>query len=204
MSKTNLLERAVDRLVQENIIKEQDKPVYRYGIHQLTTMTLNISIAIVIGLLLDMGLEMLLFLCAYIPLRRYAGGYHAKTELRCSVLSVLSETAALLAIGVFPPHLSAPAIAGAGLLIFFLVPVESKNRPLDDVERRVFRKRGRIILGVHWAAGLVCWYASFSVGLKILSVTDMLMAMMLLLGLIKNAAQARAGSMEHELVERGP
>ena len=42
------------------------------------------------------------FILAYIPIRSYAGGYHASTQLRCYILSNAVVVAVLIAIRLVP------------------------------------------------------------------------------------------------------
>ncbi len=85
-----------DNLVRSNVIKEEDAEIYIYGINQIFVSVLNVSSALIIGLILGMFLESIIFMAAYIPLRSFAGGYHAKTPLRCyfTSLTIISRCCA--------------------------------------------------------------------------------------------------------------
>ena len=90
----------VDALADSGVISSDDRTLYIYGFHQMGVTLLNFSTDIIIGVLTGMLLESLLFLAVYISLRKFAGGYHAKTELRCYGLSTLLLCAALCGISV--------------------------------------------------------------------------------------------------------
>jgi len=85
---------------------------------------------------------------AYIPLRIYAGGYHARTHLKCYICSVVLIVSALLAIEFIPwtNFIAITISAISGLIIYILSPVEDKNKPLDAVEVKVYGKKASIIL----------------------------------------------------------
>jgi accessory gene regulator B len=130
-----------------NVIQGKDRELYTYGINQGFIILLNLVTSMVIGFVMGMFLETVLFLTIYIPLRKYAGGYHAETAFSCYLLSNLMIATNLIlikvlwtyAIGVF-------VVSIASILILFLAPIQAKNKPLDAVEKRVYRFRTRIIL----------------------------------------------------------
>ena len=91
-----------DDLVQSNIVKEEDAEIYIYGINQILTSVFNVSSALIIGLILGTFFETVVFMAAYIPLRIFAGGYHAKTSLRCYIFSVIMLVIVSLDIKYLP------------------------------------------------------------------------------------------------------
>lgn len=143
-------DRIAERFVEKKAILSEEKELYRFGIQQGLSIVLNIITTFVIGLAFQMVIESFLFLIIYIPLRSYAGGIHAKTANRCYIFSSLMIIAVLSAIKFFPfgnlicSYLSVIS----GIIIFLLAPVETENKRLDDMERIVYRRRARLILGV--------------------------------------------------------
>ena len=137
-----------DNLVRSNVIKEEDAEIYVYGINQILVSVLNVSSALIIGLILGMFLESIIFMVAYIPLRSFAGGYHAKTPVRCYFASLILIFAALLFCKYVPFNL---LLHGGMLLISsveiaFLCPVQDNNKPLGGVEQRRYKRISIIIL----------------------------------------------------------
>ncbi|MDE7390500.1 MAG: accessory gene regulator B family protein, partial [Lachnospiraceae bacterium] len=94
--------------------------------------------------------QTVVFMFAYIPLRIYAGGYHAKTPLRCYIYSNALIFAVLLIIKFLPlgNFICGSLSLISGAIIFFLSPIEAANKPLDDKEKTVYRLRVRIILAI--------------------------------------------------------
>lgn len=143
-----LSERIADGFEKQRVITSEDKEIYRYGVQQGLNLLLNLLTTIVIGVVCGMFWESVLFIAAYMPLRSFAGGFHAKTHTRCYLYSILMITAVLLVIKFFPLE---SFICGfisllSGLFIFLTAPIENKNKKLDDLEICVYRKRTRIIL----------------------------------------------------------
>jgi accessory gene regulator B len=109
---------------------------------------LNIIITIFIGLLLQMMWQSLLFMVSYIPLRTYAGGYHAGTQLRCFWYSILLILVVLLAIKFIPwtNFIILGLALVSGTVIYLLAPMEDENKPLSKSEVKVYKNRARVIL----------------------------------------------------------
>lgn len=84
----NLASRLADKLVVWQIIRNEDKELYSYGFWQGTVLLYNLITVIVIGLLFGMIRESIIFTITYGMIRPYAGGYHARTQLKCYLISV--------------------------------------------------------------------------------------------------------------------
>ena len=144
----SLFDRWAERLAQEGIVRREDVALYSYGLWQGLLLLLNIGTALLIGLLLDEVVACIIFLVCYLPLRSMAGGYHARTPLRCYLLGIVLVTTALAAIKWLPwtleGALSTAAIAS--VIIWRLSPVEDENKPLDEKELVHFRKKMKKIV----------------------------------------------------------
>lgn len=142
------MDKYVNMLIDNGIIENEDREIYSYGLKQGILMILNIIITIVIGLLLQMMWQSILFMISYIPLRIYAGGYHARTQLKCFWYSILLIFVVLLAIKFIP--WTSFIILGlaliSGTIVYLLAPVEDQNKPLSKSEVKVYKIRARTIL----------------------------------------------------------
>lgn len=172
-----------DNLVRSNVIKEEDAEIYIYGINQILVSVLNVSSALIIGLILDMFPESLIFMATYIPLRSFAGGYHAKTPVRCYFTSLILIFVVLLFCKYVPFNL---LLYGGMLLvslvaIAFLCPVQDNNKPLDTVERKRYKKIAIVILLIEACAWLLLVFVVHQYE-KIAVMSIFVEAIMLLLG----------------------
>lgn len=190
-------EAIADILAGNGVIAAEDKPLYIYGLHQLGVTVLNIATATVLGVVMGMLWQSLLFLLVYIPLRCFAGGYHAKTELRCYVVSTLLIFIALYVIRAVPAHLFVlfPLFVFSSVVIFVLAPVGSANRPLDTTEYKFYRKRSRGVLAVHWgilliAALLSALFSELEI-VTVIVVVDALQATMLVFSIVNKQVERR-------------
>lgn len=82
---------------------------------------LNVSSDLIFGLILGMFFERIIFLVTYIPLRSFAGGYHAKTPVRCYFASLFLIFAVLLFCKYVPYNLflHGGTMIVSSLVIFF-------------------------------------------------------------------------------------
>lgn len=138
-----ITEKIVSNMEKQNMIQTDRINIYKYGINQMFNMLLNIATFLVIGLIFHMTLETIIFTAAYIPLRIYAGGFHAKTPFKCWIVSAVMLIAVLSAIKYADLKLYVfDILALIGIaVILVLSPVEDKNKPLDELEKKIYKKR---------------------------------------------------------------
>lgn len=178
----------VGKMVADGTIEAEDTEIYAFGLKQGIIMIINYVLTILIGLIMRMPIETLIFMAVYIPIRSYAGGVHAKTQRRCFVYSNLIVVAILLAIRYFV-HSS---IILCGILLFaaivvtLLAPVEDKNKPLDEDEVRIYGRKARLMLCGYLLLALVCIFLKWWMPAVSIVLTLGLMAVVLILGKIKN------------------
>lgn len=92
----------IDTLVHSDVVAPEDKDIHIFGLQQGLFMLLNIATTIMIGLVFGMFMQSLVFMLSYLPLRSVAGGYHAKTQLKCYLFSTVIVSATLLGIKYIP------------------------------------------------------------------------------------------------------
>ena len=76
-------------LEDKKIIQSSTKEVCAYGLRQIFSTIFNAGTMLLIGFLMQMLIEAILFTVIYIPVRVYAGGYHASTPQRCWAFSAI-------------------------------------------------------------------------------------------------------------------
>ena len=133
--------------VARGTISEERFSICRYGIKQLFSVCLNLLTTLCIGMVFGLVWESVLFTAAYIPLRSFAGGVHAKTPVRCYWYSaeMIAIVLALLRFVPLPLWTAVPVYMISSILLWLLAPVETSHKPLDELEQRVYRHRARLI-----------------------------------------------------------
>ena len=183
----SLTQKVVKQLIENETIREEDEELYIYGLQQGLIIILNIFTTIGIGFIFGMVWQSILFMLTYIPLRTYAGGFHAKTQINCYLFSIALTVIMLLVIKFIPPTnfiiLGIALIAGS--LIIILAPIEDANKPLDKTEILVYRTRTRIIFGIQMSIIILLLFLGQKNISMCMSFSDFLLGCMLLLGKLK-------------------
>lgn len=185
---TRLSDRITESFVQTQTIPNTDREIYRCGVQLLLEYIVSIAATLAIGILCGMFWQSAVFTAAYMLLRHCAGGYHAETPFRCSIISALLIAAALQAIRYLPCTLvfCCPVLLVSTVLIVCLSPVETKNKPFDATERRVFRCRARRMAVLEAGVALLLLLLHLDRLAACLIVAIAVMSVMLLVGILKN------------------
>ena len=133
---------------QSGLLEEKDRSLYEYAYGLLLNRA--IIYFIIAGLCIITGnwVEILAFLLPFTILRQYAGGIHLERAASCMVVSMII----VLGCGQFLAKYPTITISFVILwliavgIIFLLVPVDTGNKRLDDLEKKVYGRRARIIL----------------------------------------------------------
>lgn len=186
-----ITERVVTILQGNGIIEEEDRELYSYGLQQGFIIIWNILTTVIIGIIFGQVWESILFMLTYFPLRSSAGGYHARTPLRCYLLSIIMIIAVLISmrLHIWNSVISFMSVIVSSVVILLLAPVEDSNKPLDATESVVFKKRTKAVLYV--LVGMVLFFqfvklpdASYCITLALIA-----LSIMLVLGKFKNLGE---------------
>lgn len=157
----------VEILIKHSLVENEEKELYLYGFFILLSQILYFIIVITIGILFNVIFESIIFYITFQFIRRYAGGYHAKTETRCDILSTLSILCCIVLIKLSKMYDIRIALLSISLvfaaLIFILCPLDTPEKPLNDKEYKYFRKISWIILSLIIIAIIVSFYFKFNV-----------------------------------------
>lgn len=139
--------KVTDRLLSRNAIKDEDYEIYQYGLEQLFTSILNMLTLLVIGSIMGMIWQGIIFVLSFMLLRKYAGGYHASTPLGCYLLTTLIITVALSLMKYFEISILIYLVLlmVSSVIVYMLTPVEAVNKELDKIEKIIYRKKTILI-----------------------------------------------------------
>lgn len=154
---TYLANRVTDFLIDKKVIDDNDREIYQYGFEQFFTTVLNIATMLLLGVIFGKIYQSIVLTLSFMALRTYSGGYHASTPLRCYILTVISISAALstmkfVAINRF---VCLGLLILSGIVILLLSPVDTKNKPLDEIEKVIYRKKTILVWSIETCAALV-------------------------------------------------
>lgn len=164
---SKLSARLTEKLLSNGAINDEDKDLYIYGLFMLISHLMFFIIACIFGLILGCVFESIIFYIAFQFIRRYAGGYHAKTEAICEITTTLSILACIAVIRLskmydFQAVLLIISILSA-VIIFVLCPLDTPEKPLSENEFKYFRKISWLVLFVIMALIIVSYVLKWNV-----------------------------------------
>lgn len=140
----NFSRRIAGLLYSQGVIKEQDIDKCRYGLEVFMSSSAEVLSILVLSLFPGNFAETCLFFAAFIPLRIYAGGYHADTRLRCYFVSLAIYALFSAAIAFLPQSFYLPAAIAEAVISFAAVyifsPVVHFRRKMNSIEIKNYRR----------------------------------------------------------------
>lgn len=150
-----MIEKLVKRFVilqsEYGTIRDDDINVYQYGYTLMIEVILNLALSLVLGVLLRQIKEVIFFLCIFIPLRSFCGGYHTNKAWKCIILSNLTVIGVvvlskLMVFNELPELIKNVIMVVAAFMIVMLAPVETQNRELSVHEKKIYKRYAGIIM----------------------------------------------------------
>ncbi len=152
----------VKKLVDTSIIHDAEQELYVYGFFILLSQILYFILTTILGIVFDIVLESIIFYVAFQFIRRYAGGIHASSEIKCEFATLTSFFLCLLCTklceinNIQIPILILTMIAA--ISIFVLCPLDTPAKPLTKEESEYFRKISWVILFLIMLTICIGWY----------------------------------------------
>ncbi len=176
-------------LISEGRIPEEEKELYQYGFFLLLSKITFGILTVIIGMIVGVLWEGILFFILFTILREYAGGIHAPTEMICNVMSAVAILGALLTIRILETwgclQVVVVLLLFCGALIGVLSPLDSEAKPLDKEEKRHYKKISCTIVLLYQFLGIVFMRIGIYDVVYVISVCIMLEAILILLGSFK-------------------
>lgn len=141
---------------------EEDKDIYVYACEMVISTIVNVMLGLLVAALLGRLLDGIIFITGFALLRRYTGGYHAKTHFRCILAFALILTCGMITLDYISGlQIESMVLAIAGIVsvgICLLAPVEHKNKPLDIGLRKSIKKKSCWAVSALWVFSAVDLY----------------------------------------------
>mgnify|MGYP004523147515 CR=1 FL=1 len=139
-----LISSKVARILCEDEKHTDNYELYEYAIYILLSSAFHIVTVIALGLIFNLLTESLVFYLSFIAIRKFAGGYHAKTPVRCYMFSIILYIVSLELIGFICESQYCVIITiilefFSLVCIFAISPLDSNKHPLNLREKRVYR-----------------------------------------------------------------
>lgn len=127
-------------LYVQGAIEERDMELYEYGAYVLFINVSPLLLSLIIGSIMGLTINGLIFIIPFILIRKFSGGVHAKRADVCFVLSVV-----IISLGIYltkeiilgiPLHI---IMICSAISLILLSPIDSENRRLSVKEKRIYR-----------------------------------------------------------------
>lgn len=190
-----IINKLVDKLFGSEKVSVQEKDLVVFGLVQGAYTLVEMLGIIIIGAVLNLFLESLIILAAFVAIRIYAGGYHANTPFVCALKTWFMFLGGFMVLKCFELNIwfQSGTMCMSGMLIYLIAPVQHRNRILDKDEFKEYRIKAlrnwfvEVVLFV--VAWKVAWQLRFTECLTIAN--WMAMVLMVLGESIKKEKQER-------------
>lgn len=126
-----VIQKTVDYWTANDIIKEDDKDIYTYGLDLIFSTILNIMMVIITAGFMKQLPQTLAMLLIILPLQCCGGGYHAKTHLRCFLIMYIGWWIMMPLISYITPLIGTFIAFVSLIIVFTLAPVPHANVPMS-------------------------------------------------------------------------
>ncbi|MCH5297912.1 MAG: accessory gene regulator B family protein [Ruminococcus sp.] len=144
-------------MICKKVIEDDSREIYQYGFEQFFTTLLNIATILLLGVIFGKIYQILVFAAAFMAIRTYSGGYHAKAPIRCYIFTTISIAATLsvMKFVVINRFICLGLLILSSLVIILFSPIGTENKPLDEIEKIIYRKKTVIVWCIEVCAALV-------------------------------------------------
>lgn len=181
----NFANRIANALCESNLICNDDREIYQFGIEIALLKCIHVITMLIIGAVFGLFFESVIFIVCYSILRDYAGGYHAKTKVGCYVISWVMIILVIIVVKNCPAiaisKVSALGLLLSAIIIFILAPEDNPNKPLDQTEVKRYRNRARLLVIIEILLAALLWAISINSILLIITLSQMSVSIMLIL-----------------------
>ena len=148
-------------MIKEDIVSAEDEEIYIYGWSLILSHVGSFMVMLIAAALMGEVVGTLIFIVFMIPLRSYAGGFHADSYLKCFVLSMSGYAVALASALLWPSHFPIWTLSlalFATLTTFIAAPVDHPNKRLKEFRKRQHKIVSRIIVLTQTALIISIWF----------------------------------------------
>ena len=132
------------RMMAGNVISKDETAVVRYGLEVFFISFLELAAIFVLAAFVGNLASTVCFFLAFIPLRLFAGGFHASTRLRCFVLSLSVYCVFTVIMQMIPTSWYTKLVYGlllvTGYIIWRFSPSIHRNRRSNEYDRQFYHR----------------------------------------------------------------
>lgn len=147
--------------IAQNYVAEEKREMYDYCFEILLATLVNLIAISIIGIIAKEFILTIIYIVTFMTMRNFGGGYHANRHITCILTSIIIFMALLIFSRVFAEYLQ--TIGYIGILLSYIIiwingPVDNKNKPLSDEEKKYLKKRLFVALSIFSVVGALLLY----------------------------------------------
>lgn len=182
-----------NQCIQRNIITLDKKDVCKTGFELIIADAVNFFLVTFIGVATKSLTDSLIYLLLLWFVRRFSGGYHAKTYWRCRIVTVGTYLLILMTGKIINDNLLTYTIifnliALISMIIF--APVRHPNKELTDIEAKANKLFALLTTFIFSIASIALTILERKEGL-IISLTLLAIAILMYIGLLVNRKEGK-------------
>lgn len=144
--------------------------LYEYAVYIILSSAFHVITVITVitlGLCFNLLVESLVFYFSFIAIRKFAGGYHAKTPVRCYLFSFASNIIILClvkwlsSINTLFIFIFIIFELLCVVLILLISPLDTENNPLTGQEKKMYRMLTSIITILIFIISSLCFFKGY-------------------------------------------
>jgi len=162
-----LISSKVARILCEDEKHTDNYELYEYAIYIILSSAFHMATVIVLGLVFNLLTESLVLYLSFIVIRKFAGGYHAKTPVRCYLFSFASNIIILClvkwlsSINTLFIFIFIIFELLCVVLILLISPLDTENNPLTGQEKKMYRMLTSIITILIFIISSLCFFKGY-------------------------------------------
>lgn len=135
--------KAAGYLAKNGIIEQSMLELYAFGLEGIISQLGSIMFLLLAGAVLGALWEAVIYFFVFMLVRKYAGGYHAQSYVRCNTLylitfaAVVFGTRAVAVLGM-ASAVSIGAVVFSLFAVVLLAPIENPNNPIKPGKERAY------------------------------------------------------------------
>ena len=162
-------------LVKNRTIKKSEQILYQYAIENFFLFLSTIVLAIGVGLILRNVMQSIVLITPFMCLRKFSGGYHAKSLKICLLSSSLLMFLSLkLSMKIHCNQELIEITVLSAIILMVFSPVENPNRVIERQEKKTYQKTVIVLTMVFlllaiitYSFGLEAYTRSICIGIQL-------------------------------------
>lgn len=179
-----MAKRLTDWLITKEAVSIDEKELYEFGIFHLLLNIIDTVSILLLAVLFHEVMPTVFYIICFCTLRKYAGGYHAKTVFTCYLLTLTAALGMLVLLRQFdfiaPVQFAIWFISGMIILLFS--PIQNVNKILDDIEKVIYQKRTIITWLIQTIGMVLLYWLDFSNCFEAILISHVYVAISMIVG----------------------